>query len=281
MMPFLSCLLGLLVGGALGGFGIALYRQFRAGRIKIPPAIVMGPLKIDLSSLTPQTQGNIEADDINTVLPLLEIGGSATSGCLSFLGAIMVLVGFLLPWFTCNIAFLMQGSASGFGVLIRLITGVLLSSVIALGGNQEGAALGGALTFLLMLVTAFLVLIPLAGLYIGRTGLRLIQSPKSSNEQRRKISRQLLWAAILGLTPSLCYLTTASSGINFSDVIAFGVPIVEVNNAETGLWVTLGGFGVAIIAGIIISTTATLAEQLLTSATQVTNNPGEVSSQVE
>jgi hypothetical protein len=257
----IGCVLGLLIGGAIGGFSITLIQNILSGKIKLPPTIALGPLKLDISALLPKDKETTEEADMSDLVPFIEIGGSATSGCLSLLGAAMVIIGFLLPWFSCRLASLISGSLSGFAMLVRLVTGVLLTMFGTATGGRDLAGLGAALTILLVFVTVFLALTPLMGLYIGRAGLRLIQSPKSSNAQRKRTSKLMIRAAIIGLIPLLCYLTSAVANVDFSSFGARGTS-VEVQSASTGLWVTLGGFSVSIIAGLVISTAASLAEQL-------------------
>ncbi|MBI3241787.1 MAG: hypothetical protein HYZ49_05780 [Chloroflexi bacterium] len=254
-----TCVLGLLVGGVLGGFGVAVLQQIRTGRIKIPPTIALGPVKLDTSGLSPQTAGATQETDVSSVGPLIEGGGSATGGCLSLIGAGMVLVGFVLPWFTCSVPLLaIQGSVSGFSAFVQLVFGVLLSLVSSAGiGTQRGggglAALGLLLTLVLVAAAVFLTLTPLMGLQIGRTGLRLIQSLKITNEQRRRTARSLTIAAVVGFVPLLCYMTSTMTNFSVG---------VQVQNLGAGLWVTMAGFALAFVAGIIISTAAALSEQL-------------------
>jgi hypothetical protein len=253
-----SCILGLLVGGVLGGLGVTLLQQIRAGRIKVPPEMRLGPVKLDLSGLGPRADAAPQtgAADWASMGPALEVGGSMTSGCLALTGAGLVLVGFVLPWFTCSIPLLMSGSVSGFSMLLQLVGGVLISGLGVLGGD-DFAALSGALGLILVGVTAVLILIPFMGLRVGRMGLELIQSPRLSSHVRREASRTLIRAAIIGFIPMLCYLTSATA--QFS---GFGLMGLSVQSADRGLWVTLGGFGLAIVAGLVISTTAAWAEQL-------------------
>ncbi|MCI0529108.1 MAG: hypothetical protein L0Y56_16855 [Nitrospira sp.] len=121
-----TCVLGLLVGGVLGG--VAVFQQIRMGRIKIPPTITFDPVKLDISGLSPQTGVTTQETDVSSMRPLLEGSGSATGGCLSLIGAGMVLVGFVLPWFTCSIPMLaIQGSVSDFSALVQPVFGVLQS----------------------------------------------------------------------------------------------------------------------------------------------------------
>ena len=254
-----TCMLGFLVGGVLGGFGVAVLQQIRTGRIKIPSTIALGPVKLDTSGLSPQTTGATQETDVSSVGPLIEGGSSATGGCLSLVGAGMVLVGFVLPWFTCSIPLLaIQGSVSGFSAFVQLVFGVLLSLVSAAGvGSQRGggglAALGVVLVLVLIVAAVFLALTPLMGLQIGRTGLRLIQTLKTTNDQRRHIARSLTVAAVVGFVPLLCYLTNTMTNFSIG---------VQVQSLGVGLWVTMAGFALAFVAGIIISTAATLSEQL-------------------
>src|SRR3990172_2626210 len=259
-------LLGLLIGGIIGSFTIALFQQIRTGRIKLPPTISLGPVKIDISGLAPQAGQTTQETDLSSMKPLIEGGGSAAGGCLSLIGAGMILVGFVLPWFTCNIAQLISGSFSGLTVLMQIVFGVLLSLVGLAGSasqaNQYGTAstaMGGVLVVLLILVTVFVALTPLMGLYIGRSGLRLVQSLKAASEQRRRAAQGLTRAAVVGFLPLLCYFTGATANINFSGLGALGLPI-KIRSADVGLWLTMAGFGVAFIAGLVISTAVSLSD---------------------
>jgi DNA-binding CsgD family transcriptional regulator len=270
----ISCILGLLVGGVLGGLGMTLIQQVRSGRIQVPPEVRVGPVKLDLTGLAPQGEAAKGADavDWSNMRPVLETGGSLTSGCLALAGAGLVLVGFLLPWFTCSIPLLMSGSFSGFSMLVQLVGGVLLSALGVLGGD-DFAALSGVLALILIGVTAVLIIIPLMGLRVGSKGLQLIQSPRVSSQVRRETSRTLIRTAIIGFIPMLCYLTSATAQIS-----GLGFLGVSVQSADRGLWVTLGGFGLAIVAGLVISTTAAWAEQMARPGTAPTPSPPAVAS---
>jgi DNA-binding CsgD family transcriptional regulator len=258
MNIYVSCLLGLLVGGVIGGLGVAFLQQIRMG--KIPPVIGLGPIKLDLSGLAPKDQMDITAKDWSDMTTLVEGGGTISSGCLAMIGAAMIFTGFVLPWITCNIPFLLSGSISGFGMLVQLVTGILLSILgVGAAANEIGiAALGGALVIILILVAVVLLIIPIMGLRIGRAGLSLIQSLESSNAWRKEVARILTRAAIIGLIPLLFFITGAN--IRVSGLL--NLLGVSITSADYGLWVTIGGFAVAIIAGIAISTTAAYGEQL-------------------
>jgi hypothetical protein len=255
----LSCLFGLLVGGILGAFIVAVVHQIRTGGIKLPPIIPLGPIKVDTSGLSAQPGDVAKASEGLNARPLIEGGGSATGGCLSLLGAAMVLVGFVLPWFTCNIPVLaIQGSVSGLTALLQLVFGVLLSLLGTAGiGAQRGggglAALGLVLVSVLVGAAVFLALTPLMGLQIGRSGLRLVQTLRLTNEQRRRIARSLTMAAVIGFIPLLCYMTGTMTNLSIG---------VKVQNLGIGVWLTLAGFVVSFLAGIVISTAAALSEQL-------------------
>ncbi|MBM4425282.1 MAG: hypothetical protein FJ030_18190 [Chloroflexi bacterium] len=261
-------LLGLLIGGTLGGFAIALFQQIRTGRIKLPPTVSLGPVKMDISALSPQPGQTAQESDLSSMKPLIEGGGSATGGCLSFIGAGMVLIGFVLPWFTCNIASLISGSFSGLTVLMQLVFAVFISLAgLAGSASQYGeygaasSAMSGAIVILVALVTLFVALTPLAGLSIGRSGLRLMQSLKETADQRKRAAQGLSRVAVIGFLPLLCYFTSATANINLSGLGALGLPI-EVKSADIGLWLTMAGFGVAFVGAIVISTAVSLSEGL-------------------
>ena len=254
-------LLGLFIGGVLGGYGIALIQQIRTGRVKVPPQISLGPVKIDISALSPQTDeegsDSKSADDWGDMAPFLEGGGSIAGGCLSLIAAGLVFLGFILPWASFDVLFL-SGQVSGLSMLVQLIIGTALMAFGTLGSETEFGALSGmAVTTLLVAITAFLILVPVMGFRIGKRGLQLMQSPKATSRQRQESSRRLSRAAVLGLLPVICYLTTAVSSI--SSLSSIGI---SIKSSAIGLWVTLGGFVLAIAAGILVSTATTVADQL-------------------
>lgn len=258
----LGCGLGLLVGGALGGLGISYYQQIRSGRVKVPPTVAIGPIKIDLSGLGPKGEGAALQPETGSIAPLLEGGSSATGGCLGILGAGMVFLGFVLPWFSCSVPMTgIQGSMSGLGALLQILGAMVMSLISAIGlggllggeGGASVAAMGLLVVLLLLVVAVFLALTPLMGFRIGRTALSLIQTLKPTNVRRRQIARSLTVAAIVGLVPMVCSLSGSAT--------TFGIG-VRVQNLSTGLWVTMAGFGLALIAGTIISTAAALSDQL-------------------
>ncbi len=92
------------------------------------------------------------------------------------------------------------------------------------------------------------------------TQLRIVRYPRKcyitlrmTNVQRRRAASGLTAAAVTGFVPLLCYLTSSMS--------SFGIG-VQVQNLATGLWVTMAGFGLAFVAGLVISTAAALSDQM-------------------
>ena len=243
---------------------IALY-EIRSGRIKIPPQIGVGPIKIDASALIkPSERAAGATADLSDVAPVVDSGGSIAAGCLTLISAGMVLVGFIMPWFTCNIANIIQGSFSGVTQMITMIVTLLTTVLGSLTAGSPGEqAASSVLAILFLVAILFLGTVPLAGLYIGSLGLRLMRSLRESGEERGKLSRLLVKAGLVGLVPVCCYMTSASA-IPTLDVpqLFSGLPSIGVQSAGAGVWVTLAGFVVAIAAGFIISVTVSLAEQL-------------------
>jgi hypothetical protein len=252
--------MGLLIGGLLGGIIMYLLQQIRTGGIRIPPSVALGPVRLDTTGMTSFEEGAEPTGEPTDMRPFVETTGSAVGGCLSIVSAALVLIGFILPWFSCNLAWLLQGSFSGFSVLVQMIA-VFFLSLLGAAGSRDISELGIGLALFLLLAITFVALIPIAGLSIARTGLRLLHSLKATQYQRSVISRAMTRAALIGLTPLICYLATAMANINFSSLgpIGFGF---EVRSTDTGLWVTFAGFVVALAAGLIISITASFAEQI-------------------
>ena len=252
----LACLLGLFFGGAIGGLVIALLFRVRSGRVKVPPSIAIGPLKLDTSGLVEGQREGADVAEAAELGPVVESASSATGGCLALLAATMVLIGFILPWFTCNLV-IISGSFSGFTVLVQTVLGVLLAFFAAAEGTGGVEAFSLALMLILMVAMFFVALIPLAGLSIGRSGLRLIQSLGPAQFKRKDLSRSLVRASLIGIAPLACYITTASANLNLGRVPLLGGSL-GVTNADTGVWVTLGGFLVALLTGLVISALASL-----------------------
>jgi hypothetical protein len=131
----------------------------------IPP----GPIKLGISGLPTPAGSSMPAGDVGIAKPIIEDGGSAISSCLSLLGAAVMLVGFVLPWFACKVALpAIRGSGNGLAALIRLGSGVLVSRLGSAGvGAQSGgggiAALGLLLGFVLVSAAVFLALSPMMG----------------------------------------------------------------------------------------------------------------------
>jgi hypothetical protein len=262
----LGCILGLFVGGILGAVPIVVLYEIRSGRIKIPPKIGLGPIKIDTSALArPPDRPAGAVADLSDTAPLVDTGGSIAAGCLSLVSAGMVLLGFILPWFTCNIANIIQGSFSGVAQLITLIVTLLTTVLSGLSGEEPGdLAASAVLAVLFVVVILFLALIPLLGLYIGFLGLTSIRSLTKPKEQRGKLSRLLIAMGLVGLVPLCCCVTSGSAvpDVELAQIVP-GLPGIEMETAGAGLWITLTGFVVAIVAGFAISVTASLAEQMM------------------
>lgn len=267
----LSCILGLLVGGALGAYGFILLSQIRSGRINVPDYLPLGPVKIDLRGLKPlpadpdMETAEPEPFDPSEVRPVVEVGGSVTGSCLSIVAALLVLVGFVLPWFSCNIASFISGSFSGLTVLVQLIVASLgaLAGLI-LGRQSDTTLFSGGLFVIIIGAVIFVALIPYSGYRIGKAGFELLQVLRVSSTWQRAVSKTVIRAAIIGLVPIICYLSSASASIDFPALGPLDVP-VEVASADIGLWITLGGFVVAVVAGMVLSTAAALADQLVKS----------------
>lgn len=83
----LMCFVGVLMGGALGGFSVYLFDLLRTGRVRLPPIIALGPVRLDISGLMPPTGGAIRPADTSGIAPLLEGGSSLTGGCLAVISA--------------------------------------------------------------------------------------------------------------------------------------------------------------------------------------------------
>lgn len=258
----LTCLVGLLIGGAIGGIGVTFLQQLRTGQVRLPPSIGLGPVRLDISGLMPPADGIVRPPaDTSGFAPLLEGGSSLTGGCLAAISAGMVLVGFVLPWASCNLVIL-SGSFSGLSALVTLGVWTVVALLGAAGsGSRDLAALGGTVIALLLVVTIVIALTPIMGWRIGREGLELIQSLRTSNAYRRSAAQAITRSAVIGLAPLLCYFSISISNLNLSAVPGLGSSI-GFQSADIGLWITMGGFGLAFVAGLIISTAAALAEQL-------------------
>jgi len=262
----LGCILGLFVGGILGIVPVVLLYEIRSGRIKVPPKISLGPLRLDTSGLAkPSERPEGAAPDLSDVAPVVDTGGSIAAGCLTLISAGLVLLGFILPWFTCNIAGFIEGSFSGVTQLVTMLVTLLTTVFGGLSAREpESLAASGVVALLYLVVIAFLAVIPLIGLYIGFLGFRLMTSLMKPRQQRGRLSRLLIAAGLLGLVPVCCYITSASAVPNVKlDSLFPGLPGIEVQTTGSGLWVTLAGFAAAIVAGFTISVTVALAEQMI------------------
>ncbi|MGD2177437.1 MAG: hypothetical protein PVG71_06390 [Anaerolineae bacterium] len=262
----LACILGLLLGGILGAVATVLLYEMRSGRINVPPKIGLGPIHIDTSALAKPSDRRVDAAaDFSDVAPVVDSGGSVAAGCLTLISAGLVLLGFVLPWFTCNLANLIQGSFSGVTQLFTMVLTLLTTIFGGLFAQSSGdRAASGALALVIVVATLLLAVVPLAGLYIGSVGLKVMKSLRESREERNRLSRLLIRAGILGLIPVCLYITAASAipTVNLTQGLP-GVPRVAVQSTGPGLWVTVAGFVVAIAAGFVISVTASLAEQMI------------------
>jgi hypothetical protein len=176
----------------------------------------------------------------------------------------MILVGFIMPWFTCNIAGLIQGSFSGVTQLIAMLATLLTALFGGLTSDTAGElAASGVVIVVFVVATAFLAAIPVAGVYIGIYGLQLLRALRMPYWQKARLSRALIKAALVGLVPVACYVAIGSAipTVRLTKLIP-GLPGIGVQSTGQGVWVTLAGFVVAIAAGFGISVTVSLAKQL-------------------
>jgi DNA-binding CsgD family transcriptional regulator len=275
----ITCLFGLFLGGLLGGLAVYLYQGIREGRIDAPDTLALGPLKLELSSIAGTEGEEGGPRDPESTARMLQSAGPPAAGCLSLAGSFLVLVGFILPWFTCNISSLIQGSFSGLTVLFQLIVFFILSLVGASGYDDFGG-IGAVAILILLPVIFFIGLIPVTGFYVGRNGLRLFQTLRGTLEEQSKLGQAITRMAVIGLVPMLCYLATAVANFDFSALGLLGYGI-SVQSAGTGLWVTFAGFVFSIAAGVVISIYVSLAQQSVSpTAVEAVEEPGlSISSQ--
>ncbi len=257
----LLCLIGLFIGGVLGGILMYVLQEMRAGRIEAPGTLSLGPININLAGMGDAEAGTGKVVGSGSTAEFLEVAGPTAGGCLSFLGAFVVLFGFLLPWFTCNLASIFRGSFSWLSMFVQLVAFFILS-IFGAAGSRDLNELGAAALLILLPTIIIVSLIPLAGLVIGRNGLRLFQAIKGTPQKQKSIGKALMRAAVIGLVPMLCYLGIATVNFDLSGLGLFGADI-GVQSADIGLWVTFSGFVVSIVAGLVLSISTSVAEQLV------------------
>jgi len=202
-----------------------------------------------------------------TTVPILTRKATEiVAAVVSLAGALLGLVGFLLPWVSVNIGAV--GAFFDFGGLNGTLTGIALplqSFIVGFGllssDFQELTALAGVLIAVALLVT----LIPLALLLSAAIGVGLISVPLGlfkANFQR--LSRGLLVMSAL----SLCLLCAFFAGLQatvggvqvggseniFGSSFSIGVRVAN------GFWITVGGLVLALIGAIAANTLAAALE---------------------
>ncbi len=188
---------------------------------------------------------------------LIENKEPMLAGGLSLISAAMIFIGFfILPWFFCRLSDIITGQFTGFHILVQLIFGTIASLVGGLSEDSEHAGL--AFFVLLFFATAFVADIPYSGYRVGKIGLKLVQTLDMPVDQQKKAAKKLKRAAVRGLIITFFYLSIAVVGVDFD---SFWYEIT-ITLAGKGLWVTLIGFGIAIAASTVISTTGSWKEQL-------------------
>ncbi len=265
-------LFSMIVGALLVVAAVWLYRQIQSGGIRVPPLIKIGPIRIDLSEIVTAAEPGVADGEspetpkrevnLNVSMPKLNVGASSstsTSGWLAVLGAGAVLFGFIMPWFFCNIGFI-SGGFSGLTALIQLVWGIILAAlggILGLGNNSGGLAGLSIITLLLLLIPAYLLfLVPLSGWRIGRTGYRVIQGEATFAWSLRNTSKFLIRTATIGLIPMVLYWIFTATGFDLSALRFLGLNF-SAGQAQTGLLLVMGGFGLAIVAGMMLGSVAT------------------------
>lgn len=268
-------LFSMIVGALLVLAAIWLYRRIQSGNMKVPSLLTIGPVKIDLSDLVPPAEPGAEvggsthqpsqAAPLNISMPKPNIAApssTSTSGWLAVLGAGAVFFGFIMPWFWCNLG-IISGGFSGLTALIQLVWGIILAvlgGVLGLGNNSGGLAGLSIITLILLLIPAYLLLlVPLSGWRIGRTGYRVIQGEATPTWALRNTSKFLIRTAIIGLIPIILYWIITATRFNLSALSFLGLNF-SAGQAETGLLLVMGGFGLAIVAGMMLGSLATAKE---------------------
>lgn len=164
--------------------------------------------------------------------------GPAGGGCLGMIGAVLVMIGFLLPWASCT-----GVKASG----LALTTAGLLGSSTPLGDVSKPAL-------------AFLGLIPC--LAIGLLGIGLAMLPAAARERVRAgwFSLRALGGVMLGglgligLGLVCAFFFGLQTQKNQADTLGFGVLV----SLKGGFWVTAAGFLAALVGALVAAVTAFL-----------------------
>jgi hypothetical protein len=146
--------------------------------------------------------------------------------------------------------------------LIQLGFGLALAFAGAADSRlREINTLSGLVFLVLLVVAVVIILAPLMGWRIGREGLEMIRALRSSNAYRRSVAQTITRSAVIGLAPLLCYFSTTITNFNLPSVPGLGSGL-QLQTAGIGLWITMSGFGLALVAGLVISIAVSLAEQI-------------------
>lgn len=228
-----ACSLGLLLVGALLSINILMYKN-------------------------KNLKSNLEL--------ALHSGGSATSGCMTILGAAAVLLGFLLPWISCNLGYSASGRVNGLNLLLFLIS-AFLGGIGSLGpdNGRNFEPIGGSFTSILVVLIAIIlvVLIPIMGIRIGKSGFdlaKLLVPTSASRFIRKELAKNIVFASVVGLIPLILYFSLL--GMFYVDLGGLGNWGIGVKSADVGIWVTTSGFLLALMTGIALLIFVAFNEQL-------------------
>ena len=202
--------------------------------------------------------------DIKNNLELaLHSGGSATSGCLALLSASAVLIGFVLPWASCQLSYIASGQVSGLNALVALITAFLADIGIITDKSQDVRQMGGSLGLILFIALILVILIPIMGFRIGKLGfeLSLLLVPSSHAKYRRKdIAKSIIISSAIGILPLLLYFSSLGmTRFNIGGLSNLGI---GVTTTDIGIWVTASGFILALGTGIAMYIFLAFNEQI-------------------
>ena len=204
--------------------------------------LIIGGLIVGIILVLQRQKSTIEKTDL-----LVRFGGWISTGCLTLISGIMVLIGFVLPWFW---------SFSGLTIFyesLKILWYTVKGSPISQLPN----------TFTHIWIELLVVLIPIIGVKIAIAGYELIflLSPTSYTKHRRRIIAEgLIKFSVIGLV-LLGFYFGRYGLFDFNSNYLFG-QVGGINDLNFGFWITVISFVITLAAGILISTLVAITEQI-------------------
>jgi hypothetical protein len=177
---------------------------------------------------------------------------ATTGGFAGIIGGTLAVIGWLMPWFGIGAGFGnpfggLGGVSLGTGSGLQLFIATLAAVFASLNSRSTGSV-GGLIVLIAFVLALVLITIPILGIVIARTGVKIAEKRSSSSEQ--DVSAVVSWISQLR--------TRSAAGFILMAVIYILVSLIPFLSAllGTGFFVTSGAFALVFLSALFAKSQA-------------------------